>query len=90
MAHAELALARDDTGQAAMALGAADGLRARAGLRVWPIARRTERDLVAAVSQRMDPAAYRLAFDAGAALSMRDALVLIGGDEPAPTTHGAV
>jgi hypothetical protein len=69
-----------------MALGAAEGLRARAGLRVWPIARRTERDLAASVAQQMGAEAYRLAFEAGAQLSMRDALALMGDDTPAQSS----
>jgi ATP/maltotriose-dependent transcriptional regulator MalT len=85
VAHAQLALTRGDTSRAAMALGAAEGLRAQAGLRVWPQARRTERDLAASVAQQMDAEAYRLAFEAGAELHMRDALALIGDDAPART-----
>jgi predicted ATPase len=85
VAHAQLALTRGDTSRAAMALGAAEGLRAQAGLRVWPIARRTERDLAVSVAQQMDAEAYRLAFEAGAELHMRDALALIGDDAPART-----
>ena len=54
LAHAQLMLARGDTGRAATALGAAEGLRARAGLRVWPSARRTERELEASVAQQME------------------------------------
>ena len=81
VAKAHLALARGVTSRAAMALGAAEGLRARAGLRVWPIARRTERDLTAAVARQMDAEAYRVAFEAGAELPMRDALTLISADE---------
>jgi predicted ATPase len=83
VAHAQLVLARGDTSRVATALGAAEGLRARAGLRVWPIARRTERDLAASVAQQMDAEAYRLAFEAGAELHMRDALTLISDDAPA-------
>ncbi len=86
VAHAQLMLARGDTSRAATALGAADGLRALAGLRVWPTARRTERDLEAAVAHQMDAEAYRLAFEAGAELHMRDALTLISGDAPAPSS----
>ena len=79
-AYAQLALARGDPSRAATALGAADGLRARAGLRVWPIARRTERDLATSVAQAMDAGAHGLALEAGAELHMRDALALISGD----------
>jgi hypothetical protein len=82
VAHAQLELARGDPSRAATALGAAEGLRARAGLRVWPIARRTERDLVVSVAQQMDAEAYRVASEAGAELHMRDALALISDDAP--------
>ena len=84
VAYAQVALAKGEQSRAASALGAAEGLRARAGLRVWPIARRTERDLAASISQQMDIEAYRHAFEAGAELPMRDALALISADEPAP------
>ena len=83
VAHAQLLLARGDASRAAAALGAAEGLRARAGLRVWPIARRTERDLRASVAHQLDAENTRLAFEAGAELTMRDALALIGDDVPA-------
>jgi predicted ATPase len=76
-AHAQLELAKGDASRAATSLGAADGLRARAGLRVWPSARRTERDLVTSVAQQMEAEAFRSAFEAGAELHMRDALDLI-------------
>ncbi len=42
VASAQLALAEGDAPRAAMALGAADGLRQRAGLRAWPSMRRGE------------------------------------------------
>jgi predicted ATPase len=83
VAHAQVVLAKGEPSQAAMALGAAEGLRTRAGLRVWPIARRTESDLAASVSERMGAEEYRLAFEAGAELSMREALALISTEEPA-------
>jgi predicted ATPase len=83
VAHAQLALTSGDPDRAATALGAADGLRARAGLRVWPTARRTERDLAASLAEQMDAGTYRRAFEAGAELSMRDAVELIGEDAPA-------
>jgi hypothetical protein len=88
VAYAQVASAKGETSRAAIALGAAEGLRARAGLRVWPTARRTERDLVAHVSRQMDAETYRLAFDAGADLLLRDALALISADEPSPSGAG--
>ena len=45
VAYAQLALAEGDARRAAMALGAADGLRQRAGLRAWPLTRRGEAEL---------------------------------------------
>ena len=80
VAHAQLSLVRGDVHAAATALGAADGLRARAGLRVWPIARRAERELAAIVEHEMDAGEHRAAFEAGAELHMRDALALISAD----------
>jgi hypothetical protein len=53
---------------------------------VWPVARRTERELTEAVMQQLDAEAYRLAFDAGAELHMREALALISDDAAAPAT----
>jgi predicted ATPase len=78
VAHAHLLLANGDSRGAAMALGAAEGLRTQAGLRVWPLARRTERTLAAATAQQLEPDVYREAFEAGAELHMHDALALVG------------
>jgi predicted ATPase len=80
VAYAQLELAKGDASRAATALGAADGLRVQAGLRAWPQARRTEHDLKASVAQELDAEAYRVAFEAGAELHMRDALALISDD----------
>jgi hypothetical protein len=84
VAHAQLALARGDATRAATALGAADGLRARAGLRTWPSARRTERELTSEVARQLDSETYRKAFDAGADLNMRDAMALVAGEDGRP------
>jgi predicted ATPase len=81
VAHAQLALARGDPTRAAIALGAAEGLRARAGLRVWPIARRTERELIADVARQLDPDTDREAFEVGAELTMRDAMALVANED---------
>jgi hypothetical protein len=56
-------------------------LRARAGLRTWPSARRTERELAAEVARQLDPDAYREAFEAGAELTMRDAMALVAAED---------
>ncbi len=77
VAFAQLALTDGQERQAALALGAAAGLREHAGLRTWPLARRTEADLIALVEQACDAATYRDAFAAGTELNTRDALTLI-------------
>ena len=78
VADAQLALAEGDPQRAATALGAAEGLRHRAGLRAWPLARQTEDDLTARVAGRSDRETYAAAFAAGAALHVHDALALVG------------
>lgn len=79
VAAAELALARGEAGRAATALGAADGLRRRAGLRAWPATRRAEAHLVDGVAQALGPNAYEDAFTAGAALGHREGVALVRG-----------
>jgi ATP/maltotriose-dependent transcriptional regulator MalT len=83
VAAARLAQAQGDARRAATALGAADGLRRRAGLRAWPSARRGEAVLVTRVAQELDAAAYAGAFTAGADLGHREAVTLVRG----PAAH---
>jgi hypothetical protein len=78
-AYAQLALAEGDA-RAAMALGTADGLRQRAGLRAWPLTRRGEAELVTRAAQEIDPEVFKDAFAAGPELSQREAVALVGGD----------
>ena len=80
VASAQLALAEGDARRAATALGAADGLRRRAGLRAWPSTRRGEAELVARVAQEIDPQDFEEAFAAGSELSHREAVALVRGD----------
>ncbi|MET0326925.1 MAG: DUF4062 domain-containing protein [Ilumatobacteraceae bacterium] len=89
VADANLALAEGDGRRAVTALGAADGLRRRAGLRTWPLARRAEAELTARVVARTDPVLYAQVFAAGSELTAREALAGVGiagvgGDGPAP------
>jgi predicted ATPase len=91
VATAHLALAQGDPRRAAVALGAADGLRRRAGLRAWPSTRRSEAELVTRVTQAVDPRAFEAAHAAGAQLNHREAVALVRGrgsdsdrSEPAP------
>jgi predicted ATPase len=80
VAYAQLALAEGDAQRAAMALGAADGVRQRAGLRAWPLARRSEAELVTSVAQEIDPEVFNDAFAAGSKLNQREAVALVRGD----------
>ena len=77
VASAQLALARGDARRAATALGAADGLRRRAGLLAWPATRRNEAGLITRVAQELGTGDYEEAFAAGAELGHREAVALI-------------
>jgi hypothetical protein len=85
VAYAQLALAQSDPRQAAMALGAVDGLRQRAGLRAWPSMRRGEAQLATQVAHETDPDVFKAAFAAGSELNQREALALVRGDRSADT-----
>jgi predicted ATPase/tetratricopeptide (TPR) repeat protein len=80
VAYAQLALAEGDVRRAALALGAADGLRQRAGLRAWPSMRRGEAELAARVAQELDPDVFKDAVAAGSELDQREAVALVRGD----------
>jgi predicted ATPase len=80
VAYARLALAERDVRRAAMALGAADGLRQRAGLRAWPSMRRGEAELATRVAQQIDPDIFKDAFAAGSELNQLEAVGLVRGD----------
>lgn len=80
VASAGLARAEGDAPRAALALGAADGLRRRAGLRAWPSTRRGESELVTTVARELDPKKFQEAFAAGSELSRRQAVALVRGD----------
>jgi hypothetical protein len=79
VASARLALAQGDARRAATALGAADWLRRRAGLRAWPSTRRAEAELVTRVAQEIGVEDYEDAFAAGAELNHREAVSLVRG-----------
>ena len=84
VASAGLALAEGLPRRAATALGAADGLRRRAGLRTWPLARQTEAELTEQVRNATDPETFHEAFAAGAELNARDAVALVAASATAP------
>ena len=79
VASAQLALAQGDARRAATALGAADGLRRRAGLRAWPSTRRAEAELITRVAQEIGAQDYEADFAAGAELNHREAVSLVRG-----------
>jgi predicted ATPase len=79
VASAQLALAERDARRAAIALGAAHGLRQRVGLRAWPSMRPSEADLATRVTQELDPEAFNDAFAAGSELGQREAVALVRG-----------
>ncbi|GAA3210320.1 DUF4062 domain-containing protein [Microbacterium terregens] len=72
---------------AVTAIGAMDGLRARAGRVPWPNSRRGEADLRARMSEQVDPEEWDAAYAAGHEMRMKDALGLVRHDvEDAPTS----
>jgi predicted ATPase len=73
-AYAELASEEGDPGPAARLAGAAEGLRRRAGLRVWPTLRHAEAELVAQLRQALGAERFDAAFSAGSGLSQREAV----------------
>ena len=77
VAFTELALAEGDQRSAAVSVGAASGLRNRAGLLAWPVTRRLEADLLTRVTHELDPATFEVAFEAGSQLHLREALTLV-------------
>jgi hypothetical protein len=76
-AYAELAMAESDARGAAVALGAVAGLRERAGLLAWPIARREEAALGARVTAALDVEDDAAARMAGAGMRAGEALALV-------------
>ena len=77
VARAQLALAQGDPRPAALALGAAGGLRERAGLRTWPSMRRSEADLRAGVAGKLGPEAMEQVLAEGSRLERADAIALV-------------
>jgi tetratricopeptide (TPR) repeat protein len=76
-AYARLALDEDDPGRAALLAGAAEGLRRRAGLWVWPTLRQGETELVAQIRQALRAERFDQAFSAGSRLTQRDAVDIV-------------
>jgi hypothetical protein len=73
-AFARLALAEGDPGRAATLAAAAEGLRQRAGLQVWPVLRQGEAELVTQIRQALGASSFDEKYAAGAQLSRREAV----------------
>jgi hypothetical protein len=86
VAFARLALAAGDAERPALPLGAADGLRRRAGLRAWPTLRRGEAELLARVRQALGAERFDEVFAAGARLTQREAVAVVRDRRGAGTT----
>ena len=78
MAFARLALAEGEPEQAALLAGAAGGLRQRAGLRVWPMLRQGEAELIAQIRQAQDPDQFSKMTVVGSRLTKQQAVEAIG------------
>jgi hypothetical protein len=74
IAFARLALVEGDHDRAALLTGAADGLRRRVGVRVWPMLRQGEADLVDQVRQALGADRFDEVLAAGARLTQREAV----------------
>lgn len=75
--YAELALAEGELIKAARALGAADGLRKRIGLRTWPSMRPGEVAILGKVKEAVDPQDFDAAFASGSLLTRREAIAFV-------------
>jgi predicted ATPase len=78
-AFARLAVADGKPDRAALALGAAEGLRRRAGVRVWPTYRRDEADLVEHLQHALGADTFEETFTTGSRLSRPDAVATVLG-----------
>jgi predicted ATPase len=72
-----LAFVTGNPGQAAVLAGAAEGLRRRVGLWVWPSHRRTEAELVARLRRVLGPTRYDQASATGARLTRQEAVAAV-------------
>jgi predicted ATPase len=74
---ARLAFAEGDPERAALLAGAAAGLQRRAGLRVWPMLRQGEAELIDQIRQAQDPERFSKMTAAGSRLSRQEAVAAI-------------
>jgi predicted ATPase len=71
---AQLAFVEGNRERATLLVGAADGLRRRAGLRVWPSLRRPEIELTTRLREALGTAEFDRVFARGARLTRREAV----------------
>jgi hypothetical protein len=74
---ARLALKEGDAERAALLTGAAEGLRRRVGMRVWPTLRRGEAELGVQIRETLEADRFEEAFAAGSRLHQREAVAVI-------------
>jgi predicted ATPase len=77
VAHARLVLADGDPSAAALAMGAAEGQRRRAGTPAWPSRRRAEQELNAEIAAQLEPGTLADTMAAGARLNRAQSIALI-------------
>ena len=80
VAFAQLMSAEGLPDRAALALGAAEGVRQRAGIRAWPSLRRGESLLIEHVQRQLGTDRFDEEFANGFQMSRRDAVALVRGD----------
>jgi tetratricopeptide (TPR) repeat protein len=85
---AELIFEAGDPERAALLMGAADGLRQRAGLRAWPTTQRGPAELVAQIRDALGTERRDRAFAAGSRLSVREATAAVR-EHPAFTARNS-
>ena len=87
IAFARLALADGDPGRAALLAAAAEGLRRRAGLQVWPVLRRGEAELVAQIREALGADRFGQLSAAGARLTQQEAVAAARNRRAASTSQ---
>jgi predicted ATPase len=78
-AFARLAFLERAPDRAAVTLGAAEGLRRRVGVKVWPTLRRGQAELVEQLQHALGADRFEEAFKRGSRLSRRDAVTMVRG-----------
>jgi predicted ATPase len=76
-AFARMASAQGNREQAALLVGAAEGLRRRAGRRVWPTMRRAEAELATLIRDALGADRFDQVFAVGSRLNQREALAAV-------------